>query len=153
MFRQKTCTETSTCLTGSHTAAQPPLSGDKSLCQAVTQAATGAWLTLSYASRMVRRKKAAASLSLISRWKRCLRLGMGRPRPKQGSPLSCIRDTEATMPSATPRACRQQVKKGLVCCGCLVLHLQQWGLAKAVCLRCAGQVAGTPAGQRAAALL
>ena len=110
MFRQKTCFESSTCLTGSHAAAQPPLNGNKFLCQAVTQAAIGAQVTLSYASRMVRRKNAAASLSLISRWKRCLRLGMGRPRPKQGSPLSCIRDTEATMPSATPRACRQQVE-------------------------------------------
>jgi hypothetical protein len=46
--------------------------------------------------------------SLISRWKRRLRLATGAPLLKLGRPLSAISDTVAMMGSATVRACTAQ---------------------------------------------
>ena len=61
-------------------------------------------ITLSYASKIVLRMKAAALASVMSRWKRLRRLGIGAPLPKQGRRDSCISATVATIPSATLRA-------------------------------------------------
>lgn len=73
---------------------------------------------------------AAASRSVISRWKRCLKLRIGAPLPKQGSPLSCISATVASMPSATVRACNHfcwcEIIEVTAACTVLGLHNQPW---------------------------